>query len=308
MNPLDAYLRHLDASGLSPYTLRNYRSDIGACLGWLSDRGTEPLALDRPTLREYLTSLNGTAPASMRRKLSTIRGFYRWLASEGHIDSDPLRGVNGLPKVGHKLPNVLNHDEVTALLAAPDTETPEGVRDRALLEILYATGIRLGEVHGLNLPDLDMAGHTLRVTGKGNKEREVLFGLPAHDALHDYLIARRLMIRQDEPAVFVNRDGARMARASIGNMVRKYGKRALGKRVHVHTLRHSFATAMLDGGSDLRVVQELLGHASPSTTTIYLHVTDAQQRKVYDRAWGRRNGVEESEAQRRLRYFLEDTL
>ena len=308
MKPLDAYLRHLDASGLSPYTLRNYRSDIGDCLGWLSGRGTEPLALDRPTLREYLTGLNGMSPISLRRKLSTIRGFYRWLAAEGHIDSDPLRGVNGLPKVGRKLPNVLSHDEMVTLLAFPDTETPEGARDKALLEVLYATGVRLAEAHGLDLPDVNMAERTLRVTGKGNKEREVLFGLPAHRALEGYYPARKLMAQSGVGAVFVNRDGVRMARGSIGNAVRKYGRRALGRAIHPHVLRHSFATALLDGGADIRIVQELLGHASPSTTTIYLHVTDAQQRKVYDRAWERRNGSSESEAQRRLRYYLEDVL
>ena len=299
---IDLYLRHLEAAGLSAYTLRNYRSDIAA---YLQDK--DPLALDRHDLRSYLTGLNGTAPASLRRKLSTIRLFYRWLAAEGYIDADPLRGVNGLPKVGRKLPGVLAHDEMVALLAAPDTDTPEGARDRALLEVLYATGVRLGEVHGLDLDDVNMAEHTLRVTGKGNKEREVLFGQPASDALHDFLIARRLMARQSEPAVFVNRDGLRMARASLESMVSKYGNR-IGKRVHVHTLCHSFATSMLDGGADIRIVQELLGHASPSTTALYTHVTDAQQRKVYERAWERRNGAQESEAQRRLRYFLEDTL
>ena len=308
MNPLDLYLRHLEARHLSALTLRNYRGDIEGLSSWLSERGTEPLALDRPTLREYLTHLNGMSPGSLRRKLSTIRLFYRWLAQEHYIDSDPLRGVNGLPKVPRRLPNVLSHDEVTALLAAPDVDMPEGVRDRALLEMLYATGIRLAEIHGLDLPDVNMAERTLRVTGKGNKEREVLFGAPAHDALQDYYPARRLMARQDEPAVFVNRDGARMARASVGSAVRRYGKRALGRRVSPHTLRHSFATHLLDGGADIRIVQELMGHASPSTTTIYLHVTEAQQRKVYDRAWAQRNGKEESEAQRRLRYFLEDTV
>ncbi len=236
------YLRHLEAAGLSAYTLRNYRSDIAAYL-----RDKDPLSLDRHDLRSYLTSLNGMAPASLRRKLSTIRGFYRWLAAEGYIDSDPLRGVNGLPKVGRRLPGVLSHDEMLALLAAPDTETPEGVRDRALLEVLYATGVRLGEVHGLDLPDVNMSERTMRVTGKGNKEREVLFGLPASEALHDYVIARRLMAHQGEPAVFVNRDGARMARASIESMVRKYGKR-IGKRVHVHTLRHTFGTSMWAAG------------------------------------------------------------
>ena len=301
MNTLDAYLRNLDASGLSPYTLRNYRGDVEGLLRWLSGR-----PLDRPSLREYLTGLNGMSPGSLRRKLSTIRGFYRWLAAEGHISSNPLRGGDGLPKTPRCLPGVLSHHEMVALLAAPDVDTPAGVRDRALLELLYATGVRLGEIHGLDLPDVDMGERTLRVTGKGNKEREVIFGAPAHDALHDYLIARRLLALPGDEAVFVNRDGVRMARASIESMVRKNGKR-IGKRVHVHTLRHSFATSMLDGGADIRIVQELLGHASPSTTALYTHVTDAQQRRVYERAWGRRNGVQESEAQRRLRYFLEDT-
>ena len=171
---INLYLRHLEAAGLSAYTLRNYRSDITA---YLQDK--DPLALDRHDLRSYLRGLNGTAPASLRRKLSTIRGFYKWLAAEGHIVSDPLRWVNGLPKVGRRLPGVLSHDEMVALLAAPDTDTPEGARDRALLEVLYATGVRLGEVHGLDLPDVNMAERTLRVTGKGNKQREVLFCQPA---------------------------------------------------------------------------------------------------------------------------------
>jgi integrase/recombinase XerC len=305
MEPLALYLRHLEARHLSALTLRNYRGDIKGLFRWLSDK--QPLTLDRPTLREYLTHLNGLSPGSRRRKLSTIRGFYRWLAAEGYIGSDPLRGVNGLPKVGRKLPNVLNRDEVSALLAAPDTETPEGVRDRALLEILYATGIRLAELHALDLPDVDMAERTLRVTGKGNKEREVLFGKPALCALQGYYPARLLMARRNEPALFVNRDGVRMSSASIESAVRKYGKRALGKRVHTHTLRHTFATHLLDGGADLRVIQHLMGHASPSTTAIYLHVSDAQQRKVYDRAWERRNGNgEEPKMARRLRHFLED--
>lgn len=306
MNALDAYLRHLSADrGLRPLTLRNYRQDIEGLLAYLSDRDID--TLDRHIMRDYLTSLNGTSPASLRRKISTIRGFYEWLASEGHIDSSPLQSENGLPKMGRKLPDVLTQPEVTALLEAPDVGTLEGTRDRAMLETLYATGIRLGEIHGLDLPDVNMASHTLRVTGKGNKEREVLFGLPAHKSLEDYYPARHLMALPTEPTVFVNRDGVRMARASIESMVRKYGKRALGKRVHTHTLRHTFATHMIDGGADLRVVQELLGHASVSTTALYLHVSQGQQRRVYKRAWERRNGVEESEATRRLRYFLEDT-
>lgn len=306
MRALAQYLRHLEAEGFSPYTLRTYRQAIDGLLSYLADRSIEPLALDRQVFRDYLTTL-GNGPATLRRKLSNIRGFYHWLAQEKHIDADPLANVNGWPKAPQHLPGVLSHDEMVTLLAAPDTNTPEGARDKALLEILYATGIRLGEVHGLDLPDVNMAEHTLRVTGK-RKQREVIFGVPAHDSLHDYLIARKVMAQSGIAAVWVNRDGVRMARASIESAVRKYGKRALGKRVHTHTLRHTFATHLVDGGADLRVVQELLGHASVSTTALYLHVTPAGQRKVYDKAWPQRRGrSSETEAQRRLRYYLEDT-
>ncbi len=309
--PLTQYLRHLRAERhLSAYTLRNYGQDIGGLLEYVFSLHIDPLVLDRQVMRDYLTALKneGIAAVSLRRKLSCIRGFYGWLATEGYIDDCSLSSGTGLPKVGRRLPDVLTHDEMTALLEAPNVDTPEGCRDRAILEILYAAGIRLGELHSLNLVDVDAAGRTIRVTGKGNKEREVLFGKPALTALQDYYPARILMALRDEPALFVNRDGVRMARASIESAVRKYGRRALGKRVHTHTLRHTFATHLLDGGADLRVIQHLMGHASPSTTAIYLHVSDAQRRKVYDRAWERRNGHgEESKAVRRLRYFLEDT-
>jgi site-specific recombinase XerD len=309
--PLTQYLRHLRAERhLSAYTLRNYGRDIGGLLEYLSPLHIDPLILDRQAMRAYLTALKneGIAAVSLRRKLSCIRGFYEWLASEGYMDASPLRDGNGLPRVGRRLPDVLTHDEVTALLEAPNVDTPEGCRDKAILEVLYAAGIRLGELHSLNLGDVDAASRTIRVTGKGNRERDVLFGKPALCALQAYYPARLLMARRNEPALFVNRDGVRMSRASIESAVRKYGKRALGKRVHTHTLRHTFATHLLDGGADLRVMQHLMGHASPSTTAIYLHVSDAQQRKVYDRAWERRNGNGEGPKMvRRLRYFLEDT-
>jgi site-specific recombinase XerD len=258
-------------------------------------------------MRRYLVFLTerNTAPASLRRVLSTVRLFYRWLHSENIIPTNPLTGVNGLPKAPQRLPDVLSEEEATALLRAPD-DSPEGVRDRAMLEVLYATGVRLAEVVGLDLADVSAVTQVMRVTGKGNKEREVIFGIPAKGALAEYLAARPLMAHNGEPALFVNRDGARISRASVGNAIRKYGRRTLGKRVHPHTLRHSFATHMLDGGADIRVTQELLGHAQPATTAHYSHVTAAQQRRVYDRAWERRNGGE-TPGQKRLRYFLEDT-
>ena len=303
MDTLALYLRSLQARQLSDHTVSAYRLDIEALIIFLDGR-----SLDRPTMREYLTTLNG-APATLRRKVSAIRTYYGWLATEGHLPANPIAGINGLPKIPSRLPNILSHDEMVALLAAPDTETSEGVRDRALLEILYATGVRLAEIHGLDLPDVNMAERTLRVVGKGRQERDVIFGVPAHDALHDYFIARKMMAQSGLEAVWVNRDGLRLSRDSINSIVGKYSRRALGRRISAHIFRHSFATAMLNGGANLRVVQELLGHARPSTTQIYTHISDAQARREYNKAWQKRNGnSEESEVQRRLRYYLEDVL
>ena len=312
---LALYLRHLEARNLSPYTLRNYRGDVEGLLSYLSERGIDPMALDRSTWRDYLTTLKdqGLARASLSRKVSTVRLFYKWLVMENHIAVNPLRGVNSLPKIDHRLPDVLTESEVETLLEAPDSSTPGGVRDRAMLELLYATGIRLGEIHRLNLDDVKLSSRVLRVTGKGNKEREVIFGTPAATALEDYFPARRLMAQYEEPALFVNRDGIRISRRSIEKAVSKYGERAMGKRVHVHTLRHSFATHLLNGGADLRIVQHLLGHADPSTTALYLHVSSADLLSAYNRAFfnqvrqrARENGDEPDEL-RQLRYFLEDT-
>jgi site-specific recombinase XerD len=284
---LSRYLEELAARrNLSSYTLRNYALDLRGFFAYLEGESTDVLAVDRHVVRGYLATLleEGVAPASISRKVSTFRGFYRHLRASGAIDTDPLLGVRG-PKREHRLPGFLSQEEVTSLVTSPDTDTPQGLRDRAILELLYASGLRVSEVAGLNMLDIDLDGRCLRARGKGGRERTVLMGRPASRALENYLReGRPRLARGAQEALFLNRDGGRLSQRAVQSAVRKYSLAAgLGRRAHPHLLRHTFATHMLDGGADLRVVQELLGHASPNTTQIYLHVTEESQRKTLNR-------------------------
>jgi tyrosine recombinase XerC len=287
---LDGYIRYLIAErNLSPYTLRNYRTDITHFVSHLREaEGLDPLQVDRKSFRRYLGRLrdDGIASASVSRKVSTVHGFYRWLAREGRLPTDPLAGVSS-PKRERRLPAVLMMDDLRALIEAADSGTPKGQRDRAILELMYAAGIRLSELVGLDLAHVNQGERTLLVRGKGNKERMVLMGAPAAEALRQYVTSGRREVAADgEQALFVNRAGDRLSGRSVQQIVRKHALKAgLDQRVFPHLLRHSFATHLLDGGADLRVVQELLGHASASTTQIYTHVTEEQQRRVYTQAF-----------------------
>ncbi len=280
------YFHHLVARNVSPLTVRNYRADLRGFGHWLEAEGIKPLALDRQAFRRYLVSLDSIARASVRRKVSTIHTFYRFLVREGTLKIDPLTGV-GLPKQEHRLPLVLEKDQLTAIIEAADSDTPQELRDRAMLELLYAGGLRLAEVVGLDVDALDLDEQLVRVRGKGNKERIVLIGRPATLAFGRYLReGRPTLARAEETALFTNRNGGRLSRRSVQKAVHKYALLAgLDQRVFPHLLRHSFATHMLDGGADLRIVQHLMGHASPSTTTIYTHVSDVRQRQVYNQAF-----------------------
>ncbi len=290
MELLEAYSRYLTAErNLSPYTLRNYRSDLQDFARYLeAEEGADLLAVDRQMLRRYLARLReaGVAAASIGRKVSTVRSFYRYLVREGHLPADPLAAVRG-PKREFRLPTVLTKEHLTALIEAADADTPQGLRDRAILELTYAAGVRLSEAVGMDVASVDLGERTARVWGKGRKERVVLMGEPAAEALRRYLTqARPKLARGGETALFVNRDGGRLSGRSVQLIVRRHALRAgLDQRVFPHLLRHSFATHMLDGGAELRVVQELLGHASANTTQIYTHVTEERQRHVYDDAW-----------------------
>jgi tyrosine recombinase XerC len=283
---LDSYRQHLQGRNLSPYTIRNYLSDLSHFLQFLQEEALSLQALSRQAFRHYLARLSqdGVAPASIARKVSTIRTFLRFLVQEGHLEHDPLSGVRG-PKRPRRLPAYLSPEQVTALIEAASGASPGELRDRALLELLYACGLRVSEVTGLDVGDVDLLEGIARVRGKGGKERLVLMGRPAVQALRRYLRdGRPALLRQPhQQALFLNmRDGQRLSARSVQAIVRRYAQRAgIDRRVWPHLLRHTFATHMLDGGADLRVVQELLGHASPTSTQIYMHVTQEHQRRRY---------------------------
>jgi integrase/recombinase XerC len=217
------------------------------------------------------------------RKLSVLRSFLNWLRRKGIIEHDPIPS-RGVMKLESRLPRFLSQEEASKLVQAPDTSSKVGARDRALLELVYAGGLRVSEARDLNLSDINFDTREARVRGKGSKERVVLMGESARDAIASYLreVRGKDGSLEDDGALFVNRYGNRLSQRSIQKTVKRYaGETGLGSQVHTHTLRHSFATHMLEGGADLRVVQELLGHASPATTQVYTHVTGSEARRAY---------------------------
>ena len=219
--------------------------------------------------------------------MSSIRSFYRFLVRQGHIEQDPLAGVH-TPTKGRRLPSFLSVRQVLAILGAIEGDSPKALRDRAILELLYASGVRLSELVALDTSDLDVGEQEVRVVGKGNKERIALMGRTAAAALRRYLREGRpaLVRRPHERALLLNKQGGRLSARAVQIMVRRCALKAgLDERVFPHLLRHTFATHMLDGGADLRVVQELLGHTSVASTQIYTHVSEAEKRRVYDAAF-----------------------
>lgn len=284
---LEQYARHLELErGVSPYTVRNYKGDIDAFLHYLTTTGVTSLnTVSHTTLRAYLGWLHeqGVSRGSINRKASALRSFFRYLKQVKAVDSEPTATLSA-PKMDRRLPTFLTHGEMAQLIDAPDVSTVFGLRDRAILELLYASGLRVSEVVSLDLGDIDFNSRQLRVWGKGAKERVALMGEPAADALERYLgdSRPRLQGSTSNPAVFLNRFGDRLAARRVQHMVRRYARQAgLDLRVFPHIVRHTFATHMLDGGADLRVVQDLMGHAKLSTTQIYTHVTQSQIRRSY---------------------------
>lgn len=278
---------HLTAEkGLAELTVRNYKTDLQPLFEYMQTQDIDDLrSLDRYRVRGYLAWLVelGYVKASIVRKLSALRTFIRWLIRIGVIERDPMPS-RGTMKGEGRLPRFLSQSEAGRLVSAPDASDDLGARDRALLELIYAAGLRVSEVRDLNIEDIHFDTKELRVRGKGSKQRIVLIGSDAHQALVRYLRDVRpiLASRESGSAVFLNRSGGRLSQRSIQKKIRKYSMAtALRTDVHTHTLRHSFATHLLEGGADLRVVQELLGHASPATTQIYTHVTQTQARQAY---------------------------
>jgi integrase/recombinase XerC len=283
----DSYLNHLTAErNASPYTVRNYTRDLLDFFNYLKEERVVSLnEVDRPLMRRYLTHLGkrGYVRVSISRKLSAIRSFYGYLLREKLIEVSPMTNISP-PRMDRRLPHFLTAEETVRLLTAPDPATPQGQRDRALIELLYASGLRVSELVSLDLGQVNLDSGEIRVRGKGDKERMVLIGKPAAQALTTYLEYGRRQLLGGRPgfALFTNRRGGRLSGRSVQRLLSKYGRQAgIGQPVHPHLLRHTFATHMLDGGADLRVVQELLGHADLVSTQIYTHVSGRRARQVY---------------------------
>lgn len=291
----ERYLDHLAVErGLSEHTLSAYRRDLRRYVAFLTRRDMlEPGEVEEATVRSFVASLSASthgpddAPyraTSVARTLSAVRSFHRFLLREGVTDRDPAVGVPQ-PRLPRSLPRPLPVEDVRRLLEAPDEGSPAGLRDRAILELLYGSGLRISELTGLDVDDLDLEEGSVRVLGKGGKEREVPLGSFGRDALGAYLTRGRPALASvaTRGAVFLNARGGRLSRQSCARLLSRYVRLAgIERRVTLHTLRHSFATHLLEGGADVRVVQELLGHASVATTQIYTLVTARHLREVYE--------------------------
>lgn len=307
---LDKYETYLRGQrGLSDNTVRVYRDDLDAFMRYLDYSGEAPGGMNRQMARRYLAWLatlgretkhpysgrqrqEGYARVSILRKLTALRSFYQFLAQEGWFKHNPVPSGRSLQvKTEKPLPSFIGKQEAARLLEAPDTDNDYGLRDRAILEVLYACGVRLAEITGMDLPDLDFAQRQILVEGKGSKERWVLFGQPTAEVLQRYLEeARPALLNEglaagkpvEGNALFLNRYGQRLSRRSIEKLVKSHAAQAgLRDGIHPHTLRHTFASHMLEGSADLRVIQELLGHASPTTTQIYTHITKQEAKAAY---------------------------
>ncbi len=285
---------------VSEHTLRNYASDLGQFYDHLAPldektnvrRDVDIKQIDHITIREWLSSLHTAQKkkTSVARKLAALRTFFQFLVREGVVENNPARLV-ATPRLEKKLPNHLSIEEMIRFIETPDIETDLGKRDRAILEVLYGTGARVAELVKIDLNHIDFKNKLVRLSGKRRKERIVPFGDPALYAVMNYLSVRNAFLQnaplaeRDSQALFLNYQGTRITTRSVGRMVDKYIEICAGiHNISPHSLRHSFATHLLDGGADLRDIQELLGHARLSTTQIYTHVSMEKLIEVYDKA------------------------
>ncbi len=308
---VDGFLNFLVVEkGFSPHTVAAYRNDLTQFLAFLveaesraraaavlvsagnvdsSPNGLEWSSINKMRIISFIISLKEKQYASttVARKVAAVKSFFHFLVAEGVIKNDPTENLDS-PKVGKSLPHTLAVEEVDELLEQPSRlSTPEALRDKAMLELLYATGMRVSELTSLNLDDINLASGYVRCLGKGSKERIVPVGFQAVRAVEQYLEQGRPQIarRQSQNALFLNHRGERLTRQGFWLIVKAYAKQAgISTGITPHTLRHSFATHMLNSGADLRSVQELLGHANISTTQIYTHLTSERMREVYDQA------------------------
>jgi integrase/recombinase XerC len=287
---VEDFLRHLSGErNLSPNTVAAYRRDLSQFIEFCTRLRIDPMRADAKALRRFLAQRMtlGDARTTIARKASCLRTFYRF-AVRRKLRADNPAALVSAPKRGRTLPQIIKNSQIDTLLDLPPADDPFGTRDRAIFEVLYGAGVRVGELTALDLEDVDFAAARLRVMGKGRKERLVPLGQPGMDALRHYIThARGLTIREGSPpaALFYNRKGRRIGQRDVRAMVEKYAKEVIpGGKVSPHTFRHTFATHLLEGDADLRSVQELLGHVDVKTTQIYTQVSRERLRKVYDQA------------------------
>jgi integrase/recombinase XerD len=278
------YLSYIQVEkGLARHTLESYSRDLARLNQWANANGKRPVDLTRADLRKWISSLtrDGLAPTSIARAVSAVRGFYKFLMLDGHIKRHPAEDLD-TPQRFSYLPRFLTEDEINRLLNAPDVSTHVGVRDRAILEIMYATGLRVSELVSLKRADVDLHAGLVVCHGKGSKERRVPLGKSAIHWLQQYESVKAGYGRQQSPFVFLQR-GKPFTRQLAWSIIKQYAEGAGIEKVSPHTLRHSFATHLLQHGADSRSVQALLGHSDISTTQIYTHMTDVHLRSAYQR-------------------------
>ncbi|MFD2611945.1 site-specific tyrosine recombinase XerD [Paenibacillus gansuensis] len=290
MNDLHTFIHYLSVErGLSRNTLESYERDITKYIEFLAKEGiTAWEQVTKAQIISYMLKLRqlGRASATISRTLIAVRSFHQFLVRERITAGDPTLNME-TPRQEKRLPKVLSIAEVETLLEAPETSTPAGLRDKAMLEVLYATGIRVSELISLDVDSVNLPMGFVRCIGKGSKERIIPLGRIAGECLDVYIQTMRpqlLKSNRDEPSLFLNHHGARLTRQGFWKIIKKHAKEvSIMKEITPHTLRHSFATHLLENGADLRAVQEMLGHADISTTQIYTHVTKSKMKEVYDR-------------------------
>lgn len=286
LNKIDRFIQHLEGErNLSPHTLKAYREDLEAFEQFIKEVGDPEV--DQSLIRRYLGYLRirNYSRRSIARKLASLRSYYRFLSERGLVETNPAYNLPG-PKQDSRLPAFLFQSEIDALLNIPKEDNIFGLRDRAVLEMLYTSGMRISELTGLNIDSIDYLTEVAKVRGKGGKERLLPLGSYAMQALERYLSKRDKLVKdRSEKSLFLNRYGRRLSGRWIRVMLNRYIREAaINKRVSPHTIRHTFATHLLDNGADLRAVQELLGHVSLSTTQIYTHVSGERLKAVYEKA------------------------
>jgi integrase/recombinase XerD len=284
---LDQFMNYLRVErGLANNTVEAYSRDLIRFSQFLIDQKISPLGVSQDQITQYLNMLGKIlSTRSVARSISAIKTFFRFLVSEGKMEINPARLLE-TPRTSFRLPGVLSRREVEQILAQPDVDSPRGQRDMAMLESLYATGLRVSELVGLKISNINLEAGYIRTLGKGSKERFVPMGEKAMEAIRDYLTSGRLQLTKgkNSPYLFLNSSGGPMSRQGFWKIIKKYGRQSgIKKKITPHSIRHSFATHLLEGGADLRSVQVMLGHADISTTQIYTHVTRERLKKVHEK-------------------------